>query len=242
MIRPYLRDMINNHKAPMELRVHSGNEVTDYETHFGEWKIQLTMQIIFISSIDSRETCIMRVKSDNIEIMMVSKTKDIIKELKEPLLQNYQEGSEESMGESRFIFDRADLLYYSREKTSLKRSGSYIKSPKWLKNKKAIINPKNDDDKCFQYSLIAALDHQKIGKNPQRISNIEPFIQSYEWKGIDFPSHSKDWKTFEQNNKTIALNILNVTCNTEEIRVAYMAITEGTWLLQNMAITEGKAV
>ena len=66
----------------MELRVHSGNEVTDYETHFGEWKIQLTMQIIFISSIDSRETCIMRVKSDNIEIMMVSKTKDIIKELK----------------------------------------------------------------------------------------------------------------------------------------------------------------
>ena len=187
MIRPYLRDMINNHKAPMELRVHSGNEVTDYETHFGEWKIQLTMQIIFISSIDSRETCIMRVKSDNIEIMMVSKTKDIIKELKEPLLQNYQEGSEESMGESRFIFDRADLLYYSREKTSLKRSGSYIKSPKWLKNKKATINPQNyDDDNCFKYAVTAALNYQIIESHPERISNIMPFINPNDWKGIEF--------------------------------------------------------
>ena len=137
MIRPFLRDMINNHKAPMELRVRSGNEVIDYETQFGEWKIQLTMQIIFISSIDSRETCIMRVKSDNMEIMMVSKTKNIIKELKESLLQNYQEGSEKTMGESRFIFDRVDFLYYTREKTSSKRSGSYIKSPKWLKKKKS---------------------------------------------------------------------------------------------------------
>ena len=200
------------------------------------------MQINFSSSKDSRETCTVHTKSGNIEIMMGSETDDIINELIDSLLQRYQEELEESMRESESIFDSVDLLHYHRQKASLKRSGSYIKSPKWLKNKKAIINPKNDDDKCFQYSLIAALDHQKIGKNPQRISNTEPFIQSYEWKGIDFPSHSKDWKTFEQNNKTIALNILNVTCNTEEIRVAYMAITEGTWLLQNMAITEGKAV
>ena len=58
-------------------------------------------------------------------------------------------------------------------------------------------------------------------KNPQRISIIEPFIKNYEWKGIDFPSRSKDWKKFEQNNKTIALNILYVPYNTEEIRVVY---------------------
>ena len=38
---------------------------------------------------------------------------------------------------------------------------------------------------------------------------------------IYFPSHSKDWKNFEQNNKTIALNILFVPHNTEIIRLAY---------------------
>ena len=39
MIRPYLSDIINEHKTPRKLRVHSGNEVIDYETQFGEWKV-----------------------------------------------------------------------------------------------------------------------------------------------------------------------------------------------------------
>ena len=81
MIRPYLRDNINDHKAPMILRVHSDNEVIDYETQFGERKIQLAMQINFVSSKDSEETHSMSTKSDNIEIMMGNKTDDIIEEL-----------------------------------------------------------------------------------------------------------------------------------------------------------------
>ena len=78
MIRPYLSDIINNHKTIKNLRVHSRNEVIDYETQCGEWKIQLTMSINFISSKDSDETCNMQTKSDNIEIMMCSATNDII--------------------------------------------------------------------------------------------------------------------------------------------------------------------
>ena len=81
MIRPYLSDIINNHKTPKNLRVHSSNEVIDYETQFGEWKIQLTMSINFISSKDSDETRNMHTKSYNIEIMMGSETHDIIDEL-----------------------------------------------------------------------------------------------------------------------------------------------------------------
>ena len=81
MIRPYLSDIINDHKTPKNLRVHSSNEVIDYETQFGEWKIQLTMSINFISSKDSDETRNMHTKSDNIEIMMGSETHDIIDEL-----------------------------------------------------------------------------------------------------------------------------------------------------------------
>ena len=73
MIRPYLRDMINNHKAPIKLKVPSG-EITDDDT-FGEWKIHLTMQINFISSKDSGE--IHTMNSELIEIMMGSETDDI---------------------------------------------------------------------------------------------------------------------------------------------------------------------
>ena len=47
-------------------------------------------------------------------------------------------------------------------KGSLSRGGSYIDSPKWLKNKKATVTPKNNDDKCFQYALTVALNYEQI--------------------------------------------------------------------------------
>ena len=147
MIRPYLSDIINDYKTPIDLTVYSSNEVIDYETQFGEWKIKLTISIN--SSKDPDETNNIHRKSDNIEIMIGSETDDITDELFESLLQQYQEGFEESMRGSKFIFDSVDL-YHNLQKISLNRKGSsYIDSPKWLKNKKATINPKNNDNNCF---------------------------------------------------------------------------------------------
>ena len=78
MINPYLRDIMNDHKTPLKLKDHRSNEVIDYETQFGEWKIQLIMSINFISSKDSNETRNTHKKSDNIESMMGSETDDIL--------------------------------------------------------------------------------------------------------------------------------------------------------------------
>ena len=66
-------------------------------------------------------------------------------------------------------------------------------SPKWLANKKAVINPKNTKcSTCFAYSIIVALNDQNIKNNPERITNIIPFIKKYNWKDIDFPARIKD--------------------------------------------------
>ena len=73
------------------------------------------------------------------------------------------------MRRSEFIFGSVDTLYYNLNKESLSRGGSYIDSPKWLKNKKATINPKNTGSKCVQYPLTAALNNEQIKKDPQRI-------------------------------------------------------------------------
>ena len=80
----------------------------------------------------------MHTKRDNIEIIMGSKTDDIIDELLKPFLQKYQEGLEKSKRVNEFIFDSVYLLNYNLQKISLNRKGSsYIDSPKWLKNKKS---------------------------------------------------------------------------------------------------------
>ena len=77
------------------------------------------------------------------------------------------------MSGSEFIFDGIDVLYYDFNKISLNRGGSFIDSPEWIKNKKATINPKNDDNKCFKRAFTVALNYEKIKDHPERMSNIK---------------------------------------------------------------------
>ena len=145
---------------------------------------------------------------------------DIIEQLFESLLKKCEENLQNKMRGSEFEFDGVNFLYYDFNKTSINRGGSYIDSPKWLKDKKSTINPKNNDDKCFQYVVTLALNLDKIKKEPQRVSKIKPFIEKCNWEDIDFPSTSKDWKKFECNNE-VALNILYVPYNTKQRNIAY---------------------
>ena len=97
------------------------------------------------------------------------------------------------------------------------KSLSELNSLGWLIGKKeAIIN----NDYFFQNALNDALIYQTIETYPERILKIKPYILKYNWEGIEFPAGPKDWKMFEQNNKTITINILFVPHNTEAIRVA----------------------
>ena len=56
IIRPYLRDMIDNHKA------------------HGKWKIQLIMRINFISPTNTDEFRIMYTRSNNAAVIMGTET------------------------------------------------------------------------------------------------------------------------------------------------------------------------
>ena len=136
------------------------------------------MQINCISSKNFEETLTIYSPSNNIEILMGSETDNIIDELFESLLQKFLKARETSNNRgSEFIHENVGLLHYIFQKISLKRGKSYIKSSKWLKNKRATISPKNkNDDNCFQYAKTVALNHQNIGRDHQRISKIKPFI------------------------------------------------------------------
>ena len=171
------------------------------------WKSQLTIAINFISSKDTEDERVMRLSSDNIKFTSYSEVNNVIEKLFKSLRSKYQKNLETSMKESDFIFNSVQLLCYKCHKVNSKRGGSYIDSPSWIKKKKATINPKKEVDKCFQYTETVALNFKEIESHPERFSNIVPFINKYNLEGINCPSKIDDWKMFEKNHPTIALNI-----------------------------------
>ena len=150
------------------------------------------------------------------KLLWGSVTGNIIKDLLESFLGNYQKELQIIKG-SVFNFESVELMDYKLHKVPLKRGGSYIKSPEWLVNKRATINPKNKkDDKRFQYALPLALDYNEIKKK-----ELERIFKKIKYEDKDIPSHQRDWKIFEQNNQSIALNVLFASQNSEEITLVY---------------------
>ena len=59
--------------------------------------------------------------------------------------------------------------------------------------------------------MMFSLDHKQIGKDLLRITEIGPFVRQYEWKDISSSSHTRNWKKFQTNSKSITLNTLLVS-------------------------------
>ena len=204
LIKPYLYDLINVYKAK------------------GEWKLQLSAEISFVlQKPDSNEIHIMYTRSTPEEIIIGCETEEVAEKLIMQLLQKYQDNLQNKMKGSDFIFNGINYLYYDLNRITISKGGSYIESPKWLKDKKCTINKKNTDNKCFKYVTTLALNFNNIDKHRQRISKIKLFINNYNWNDINFPAAKKDWNKFEVNNKNIALNILYVPFNTKKTEIAY---------------------
>ena len=118
LIEKYLKKLVNQYKKE------------------GEWKIQLIAEINFISlKPGSDETRVMYTRSDNEEFMNGDDTNEIIKSLFESFLQRFEENLQEKVRGSDFELDGIKFFNYNFSKTSIYRGGSYIYSPKWLKQK-----------------------------------------------------------------------------------------------------------
>ena len=148
----------------------------------------------------------MHSKNENIEIIINDKADENKEELFKSLKNRYQNNLEQ-IKDSNFVFDYIYLLHYKCHKINSNSGGSYIDSPYWIKNKTSITNPFKYS-KCFQYVVTVVLNHEEIKKDWQRITKIKSFINKCNLEGINVPSEKDDWKKFEENNVTIALNDL----------------------------------
>ena len=182
-ITPYLYDLINDHRIARRV-----------------WKIQINMHVNFISSRDTGETRIYYVWSDNVSIMQGIDTNDIIKELFESFLHDYQEKLTAIKG-SDFVFESVYLMDYKLYRVRLKRSVSYIKSLEWLENKKAIINPKNEnEDECFLWLTICTLNYGESLKK-----EFEKVFKNIKHEDKAFSLQKRDWGHFEQKMNQLLL-------------------------------------
>ena len=96
-IMPYLRDIVNDHKT--------------IRNNSNEWKIQINMHVNFVSAKDTGETRTIFVWSDNEQIRSGNETDDIIKNLFNSFLNNYQEEII-LRNVSGFVFESVDVLSY----------------------------------------------------------------------------------------------------------------------------------
>ena len=154
--------------------------------------------------------------NDKRTIQIRNKDTTDIDEIFDELIKKHHDLTE-SLKNTDLIPEGIESIIYNFTEVAV--SETFIETPQWIKNKKCTINPQNKDNKCFQYSVTVALNCQNIKHNPERISKIKPFINSLKWDNINFPPQEQDYKTFEMNKKSIALNILRV--NEQEINHYY---------------------
>ena len=108
---------------------------------------------------------------------------------------------------SRFVFEEVLYMDINIHQLNLTRGSSYLPLPDWLASKKAIINPKNADQECFKWAVIAASRWEEINNNSERISKLKKFEKDFDWSGIAFPVSFKDISQFEFRNQ-ISINLL----------------------------------
>ena len=149
--------------------------INDYKQK-GEWEVQLSIQVIFSSIIDKNKTDIMHTKSDNVKILKRYNTSDIIEKLYNTLINRSQEGLENKMNGSNYVFDNVYLLDINLNKISISRCRK-----NGMQIKKCTINPHNDkDNMCFMYALTVANCYINISNDPQRISKLISYIKYYD--------------------------------------------------------------
>ena len=119
------------------------------------------------------------------------------------------------------IYQKKGSGWYFKEVISLEihiveykpmRGSSFIPLPDFIMRKNAIINIKNEDDKCFLWSVLRYLHPKEI--NGERLTDLIKYENDLNFKGINFPVKVKDITKFENNNPDLpGINVFSINDN-----------------------------
>ena len=111
-----------------------------------------------------------------------------------------------------------DYLELRINKYNPLRGSSYIDLPREIKVKKAVVNVKNRDDKCFVWSILSALHPVDSRDHAYRTSKYQPYESELNMKGIMFPVALSDITKFEQLN-AISVNVYGYQGDVYPLRI-----------------------
>ena len=121
-------------------------------------------------------------------------------------------------------FEKVIKLVLHTTRWETVNAGSYIELPQALKNRKAIINMKNQDDKCFMWCVLRALNPKD--NHPERIDNdLKSKVDTLNMEGIQYPVSFRGIDRFEHLNPEISITVLGYN---EEEKVYPLKVSKYT--------------
>jgi len=110
------------------------------------------------------------------------------------------------MGGSGWKFVAVQKLNINTVQYEPLKGSSYISLPKYLADKKAIINMKNEDNQCFKWCLARALN--PVVEHSERVTKeLRKQAEDLNWNDITFPVPLDEINKFERNNTDLSINV-----------------------------------
>lgn len=158
----------------------------------------------------------------------INKTTNVSEHFKNNIVDYFTRKVDEVMVEgSGFTLDKIEKLLVKIYKYEPLKGAGYIELPRKLKNKKAIVNLKNTDDKCFKWSIIAALHYDEVYElNRKKVNDAtryEKWKDELNFDGIDFPVQLNQIEKFMNQNAPIAVNVYYFDSETECVKPIFLA-------------------
>ena len=96
---------------------------------------------------------------------------------------------------------------------------TFLPLPRKIATKKAVINMKNDDDQCFKWSVVRALN--PVDVHPERITKeLKEQSERLDWSGLKFPVKLNHIVIFEKFNPQISINVFGFEDRVTSLSIA----------------------
>jgi len=122
---------------------------------------------------------------------------------------------------SNFVLERVTRFVVSIARYRPLHGSSYIKTPRFLANKRCLVNVHNNDNRCFLWAVLSALYEPE--KHKERLSNYVKYEYSVNLGDLQFPVKTKDIPKFEHLNPTLSINVMSFDDETKGFTVEYLS-------------------